>query len=146
VKKLLFALFCVFAFVQCRPTLYSASQLPTQFIEIGSYGGFAGATTSYYILPNGQQFMTSGTIGSPLTSNEITPVTAKVYKAMCSRLDAIRFNQLSGNELGNMTYFVRHKTRKSDHKIQWSFMDSVPLELVSFYQDALNNIKPQAIN
>ena len=145
-KKFLLAQFCVFAFVQCRPTLYSVIQLPIQFIEIGSYGGFAGATTSYYILPNGQQFMTSGTIGSPLTSNEITPVTAKVYKAMCSRLDAIRFNQLSGNELGNMTYFVRRKTNKLDHKVQWSSMDSGPPELVSFYNDALTTIKPQAIN
>lgn len=145
-KKLLVALFCLFAFVHCRPTLYSVSQLPTHYIEIGSYGGFAGTTTSYYILPNGQQFMTSGTIGSPLTSNEIAPVTAKVYKAMCSRLDAIRFNQLSGNEVGNMTYFVRRKTDKSDHKMQWSSMDSGPPELVSFYNDALTTIKPQAIN
>jgi hypothetical protein len=146
VKKSLVALFCVFAFVQCRPTLYSVSKLPTHYIEIGSYGGFAGTTTSYYILPNGQQFITSGAIGSPLTSNEIAPVTAKVYKAMCSRLDAIRFNQLSGNEVGNMTYFVRRKTNKSDHKMQWSSMDGGPPELVSFYQDALNNIKSQAIN
>jgi len=146
VKKLLFALFCVFAFVQCRPTLYSASQLPTQFIEIGSYGGFAGTTTSYYILPNGQQFMATGTIGSPLTSNEIIPISTKTYNAMCSRLEAMRFNQLSLNDVGNMTYFVRRKTNKSDHKIQWSSMDSGPPELVSFYQDALNNIKPQAIN
>jgi len=146
VKKFLFALFCVFAFMQCRPTLYSVSQLPTQFIEIGSYGGFAGTTTSSYILPNGQQFMTSGTIGSPLTSNEIVPVTVKVYKAMCSRLDAIRFNQLSGNEEGNMTYFVRRKTNKLDHKVQWSSMDSGPPELVSFYNDALTTIKTQAIN
>ncbi|MDA0778393.1 MAG: hypothetical protein O3C19_04920 [Bacteroidetes bacterium] len=145
-KKSLVALFCVFAFVQCRPTLYSVSKLPTHYIEIGSYGGFAGTTTSYYILPNGQQFITSGAIGSPLTSNEIAPVTAKVYKAMCSRLDAIRFNQLSGNEVGNMTYFVRRKTNKSDHKMQWSSMDGGPPELVSFYQDALNNIKSQAIN
>ena len=145
-KKSLVALFCVFAFVQCRPTLYSVSKLPSHYIEIGSYGGFAGTTTSYYILPNGQQFITSGAIGSPLTSNEIAPVTAKVYKAMCSRLDAIRFNQLSGNEVGNMTYFVRRKTNKSDHKMQWSSMDGGPPELVSFYQDALNNIKSQAIN
>ena len=65
---------------------------------------------------------------------------------MCSRLDAIRFNQLSGNEVGNMTYFVRRKTNKSDHKMQWSSMDGGPPELVSFYQDALNNIKSQAIN
>jgi hypothetical protein len=147
-RKVFIAIICIFSFTHCQQKLYSLSNLPKQFIEIGSYGGFAGTAKSFFFLPNGQRFMNSGFLGAENkdNANEIEKMKPKAFKEMLSNLKKMNFDKLELNEIGNMTYFVKLKTKKTEKKIQWNNMDTAPPELVQFYREALKNIKPQAIN
>jgi hypothetical protein len=147
-KKLLAAVLCVMGFAQCHHKQYTLQDLPKQFIEIGSYGGFAGTAKTYMFMPNGQRFMSSGILGGNETSsaNEIAKASPKEFKSMLKNLKDLKFKDMDLNEVGNMTYFVRLKSKKSDKKIQWSNMDTAPQALVEFYRTSLKNLQTAAIN
>jgi hypothetical protein len=115
---------------------------------MGSYGGFAGAMKSYIFMPNGQRFMSSSILGSDASTNanEIEKLKTADFKTMLKSLKKMDFNKLELNEVGNMTYFVTLKNKKSEKKIQWSNMDTAPKELVEFYHTSLKNINTAAIN
>ena len=63
-KKLLMGIVCILTFSQCNNKIYSLDNLPKQYIEIGSFGGIAGLSKSYYLFPNGQRFMKQTFMGS----------------------------------------------------------------------------------
>jgi hypothetical protein len=147
-KKIFVAILCVFGLSQCHHKVYTFDNLPKQFIEIGSYGGFAGTSKSFYFLPNGQRFMNEGVLGAEDAKNaiEIEKAEPKDFRAMTKGLRKMDFKKIELNEIGNMTYYIRLKSKKKDKKIQWSTMDTAPASLVSFYKESVKNIKTEAIN
>jgi len=115
---------------------------------MGSYGGFAGTAKSYFFFPNGQRFLNKALMGSADTTNaqEIEKSSPKDFKQILKSLKTLDFKNLELNEVGNMTYFVKLKTKKDEKLVQWSNMDTAPKALVDFYRTTLKNINIQAIN
>lgn len=146
-KKLLIAFLCLVGFTQCNNKVYSLQNLPKQFIEIGSYGGFTGMQESYFLMPNGQRFFNNSMPGDTNFSNaiEIERAEPKVFKEAIKDLKKMDFDKIDLNENGNMNYFIRLKKKKEEQQVVWSNMDTAPAELVSFYKTSIKNLKTDAI-
>lgn len=146
-KKLLTAFLCLIGFTQCNNKVYSLQNLPKQFIEIGSYGGFTGMQESYFLMPNGQRFFNISMPGDTSFENaiEIEKTEAKNFKSLVKELKQLDFNEINLNESGNMNYFIRLKKKKSEKQVVWSNMDTAPEALVTFYRNTLKNLKSEAI-
>ncbi|MDA8886009.1 hypothetical protein OAD66_04565 [Bacteroidia bacterium] len=142
-KKLFVAILCVFGLTQCHNKAYSLNDLPKEYIQIGSYGGFAGTAKTYFFFPNGQRILSSVILGSDTvqSANDITKATPKDFKEMLKGLNEMEFCDMDLNEIGNMTHFIRLKTKKEDKSVQWSDMNKAPEALVSFYRNTLKNLK-----
>lgn len=135
-------------FSQCSPKVYSISNLPSKYIQIGSYGGFTGSVETFFFFPNGQRFLalSSPTSDIPESSNEIEGSSKKEFQSMLNTLEEIDFYKIDMMEIGNMTYFIRVKTEKLDKSVQWGDNSTIPKSLESFYQNALKDIDKAAIN
>lgn len=133
---------------QCKSKVYSMNNLPNEFIEIGSYGGFTGAQKTIYFFPNGQRFIAESRPenAESIVTNEIESFEAEDFKQMKDELIQMNFQEIEENETGNMTYFIRYKTRKKDNTVKWSNLDTGPPNLKSFYTKFLRNIREAAIN
>ncbi len=147
-QKILLAFICFLGFTQCISRVHSVGELPMQYIEMGSSGGFAGTTNSYYFFPNGQRFVNKGPMGAmgAADAQEIAPATPKDFKKILKSLKKMDFIDIQLNETGNMRYFVMLKTKKDKKLVQWSNMDTAPKALVNVYRSALKNINTTAIN
>jgi hypothetical protein len=130
-------------FTQCTTKTYTLDQLPQQFIEIGNYGGFTGASTSYYLLQNGQRFYSRGiaVASSSASGKELEPTKSKAFKAKLKELKRLGFSDIDFNEKGNMTHFVRLKTKKKNHTISWGDPKKAPQEVVAFYTTFLKDMQ-----
>lgn len=147
-KSILLSLLSVLLLTQCKQHTYNLEDLPKEYIQIGSFGGFAGQVTTYFFFPNGQRFTGEG-IGSGdgiSESKEIQQGTPDNFKRMKSQLFENEFGKIKLNEIGNMTYFIRLKTKKTDHAVQWNNMDTAPKFLVEFYSNNTRSLKTEAIN
>lgn len=138
----------IFPLCGCSPKTYSLEELPKEYIQIGSYGGFAGNVTTRFFFPNGQRFIAEGIgTGDGVTSSkEIEPFTCKEFKEMKASLSSMNFEQIILDDIGNMTYFIRLKNKKTDHTVQWNNLDTAPEALVLFYNKNILSLNTDAIN
>jgi len=146
-KKLLTAFLCLVGFSQCHHKVYSLQNLPKNFIEIGSYGGFTGMQESYFLMPNGQRFFNNNMPGDTNFNNaiELEKTETKAFKKVLKTLEKLDLEELNLNEPGNMNYFIRLKEKKEEEMVLWSNMDSAPTELVTFYKNTIKGLKTEAI-
>ena len=146
-QKVWLAFICLLGFAQCNNKVYSLRDLPQIYIEMGSSGGFAGTANSYYFFPNGQRFVSKGPMGTvgAADAQEIESATPKDFKEILRSLKKMDFKAINLNEVGNMIYFVKRKTKKDEKVVQWSNMDTAPKALVDVYRSALKNINTTAI-
>ncbi len=147
-RNFVILLMCVLTLSQCKSKIYSMDNLPKEFIEIGSYGGFAGTQKTIYFFPNGQRFMAESRRDNAerIVTNEIESYGTEDFKQMKDELIQMNFHEIQQNEVGNMTYFIRFKTKKMDSTVKWSNMDTGPLNLTNYYTKFLRNIQEAAIN
>ena len=131
-KRILALLTIALCLVACKSKTYSLEELPSSFIEMGNYGGFAGSTESFYLFPNGQRFYSHSFSGT----KELVSGTKKDYKSIYKMLKEMGVHDMDLNMAGNMNYYLRIKTKKIDHKLVWSDGASVPEELSNY----LNNL------
>ena len=141
-KKIFVAILCLLGFTQCHNKLYSLNDLPNEYIQVGSYGGFVGTAKTYFFFPNGQRIVSSSILGSDTveSANDIPKASPKEFKNMLKGLSDMEFCDMDLNEIGNMTHFIRLKTKKEDKSVQWSDMNKAPEALVSFYRNTLKNL------
>lgn len=137
---------CLLVFSQCTSRVHSFEDLPKEYIEMGSFGGFAGVTIRYYFLPSGQRFVYQGDLSTMTNTEEIEKITPKEYKNLQQSLKDIDFKNIELNETGNMTYFIRCKTPRDENLVQWSNMDTAPEAVVELYRSSLKNINTAPIN
>ena len=146
-KKCFIAILCLIGFAQCGSKNYSIASPTKQYIEMGSYGGFAGVSKVYTFLSNGQRFKSKGLMGAiEQNSKELEKGESADFKAMLNGLKEVNFDNLDLNETGNMTYFIKLVNKKKEKKIQWANMDTAPKELVYFYRNTLRNLNKPALN
>ncbi len=139
-KKLLAACLCILTFSHCNNKVYSLDNLPNQFIELGSYGGFTGIAETFHIFPNGQTILENSLEGS----TELAKKKPKAFKNLVKNLKEINFSEIDLDNPGNLNYFIRLKTKKTDKKVLWSDSSKVPEGLKDFYRNTLKEFNQKA--
>jgi hypothetical protein len=145
-KKFVIIVLCILGLTQCGTKTYSLESPTKQYIELGSYGGFAGVSMVYTFLSNGQRFKSEGLMGAEAKSQELEKGDDAAFKNMLKEMKVLDFKNIELNEVGNMTYFITLKSKRKEKKIQWNNMDMAPKELVYFYRNTLRSLKKSAIN
>ncbi len=127
--------------------MYSLTEMPQQFLEVGNYGGFTGASSNYYLLPNGQRFFSKGVIATSENASkvELEQLKPKAFKAKIKELKNIDFSKINHTEKGNMTHYVRLKTKKKDHTVSWANSETAPQQVVMFYNTLMKEMKTDLI-
>jgi hypothetical protein len=140
-KNLLIASLVILGLSNCSNKVYSLQDKPKEYIEMGSYGGFAGLAETYYFFPNGQRFFETG-----FMSDSVKQVTAietselETYAKMVEELNAMNFSEIKSTPPGNMTYYIFHKTKKTNHKVVWKNMEEAPEVLQQFFQKSTQKL------
>ena len=142
-RVLVLVMLASLGFTQCKTKTYTLDTLPKAFITLGNYGGFTGASSTFYLFPNGQRFMKKGVVVSTKTNTttELTQVSSRQFKKKLKELKKMNFWETAYTKKGNLTHFVRLKTKKADHTISWSNPENAPQQVVSFYNALLREMK-----
>ena len=126
-KYVYFVILVALGISACSNKVFLPSELPKQFIEIGSYGGIAATQRSYYFFPNGQRYASNGLLGvDTADTKELPQLEPKAFKTMLKSLKAMSFDQLDVNQVGNRTYFIKLKTKKQEKIVQWDNIRTAP--------------------
>lgn len=119
--------------LHCNRTTYTAEDFPaTDYLAFGKGGGFAGTTTTYYLLDNGQVFVQTGIGEAPKLP--FATVSRRTARQLLRDYDA----QLVGKAItapGNMTTFLRRVTTDTAYIQTWGDTDVIPdAALTDFYK------------
>lgn len=102
--------------LQCKTPDYTPDDYPAAQIHFGSGGGFAGTYTHYYLFENGELFTNSTT---DKNYKKIKKIKKNQVSQIFSNYEFLKLDEYNLDEPGNMTYYIRFKNNKNDHKIQW---------------------------
>ncbi len=120
---------------QCNRTSYTPATFPeTDYLSFGSGGGYAGALTTHYLLPNGQLFTTEGIVGEKVPAGKISARKAKrLIQEYQDSLSSVQYDVP-----GNAYYFLEWTGAVEKHKIQWAKgQDNAPAAAADFYKQLL---------
>ena len=146
-KKSFVAILCILGLSHCSHKTYTLESPTKQYIEVGSYGGFAGASTIFTFLSNGQRFKSEGVMGAvQMDKQELEKGDHSDFKELQKGLKTFNFKDMELDEVGNMTYFVTLIKNNKKKKIRWSSMDTAPQDLVYFYRTTLLGLNKSAVN
>ncbi len=130
-KRLGFVFIALFVLAACSKK-YTAANLPREFVEIGSGGGFTGIYTYYKITPNGQVFKTaSGASGYA----EVGKLPKKIAKNAIKHLN--KAVDSCDAKSGNMNYFVFLGTKDTMYNWLWSDSNKPPAAAVDMVYTSL---------
>ncbi|HBE42340.1 MAG TPA: hypothetical protein DDW27_14265 [Bacteroidales bacterium] len=105
-------------------------------IHFGRTGGFTNIPVEYLINAKGEVLRISAF--EPDTVNRI-PV--KRLKSIIRELKDIDFKHIELNDPGNMSYFIKVRTREYENSVTWN--DLTPNDtLKDFYKKLIRTIKP----
>lgn len=104
-------------------------------LYFGKTGGFTNVPMEYVINPNGNitKIMNDSTI-------KIKEISAKKLKDIDKALTEINFKNLKLNEYGNITYYIRVKSKSFDNIVHWTDTSNNK-ELKDLYNKLLNTLK-----
>lgn len=111
-------------------------QLET-YLEVGSYGGFTGESTSVFLLRDGRNFEQSQKNG-PLTPRK--NVSKKEAAALFEQAGKIKWDELPAQDFGNMNYFIKFHQPHKTYKIVWGYKGPEPPVEIKPLHNALNNL------
>ncbi|GJM31547.1 MAG: hypothetical protein DHS20C18_05480 [Saprospiraceae bacterium] len=121
--------------IACNTTLYTPDNLPERQLHFGSGGGFAGTSTEYLLLDNGQLFRNEGKGYTSLESAR-PGAARRVFKAFYKmNLDTLDYNQP-----GNLYYFIKMQDRGTTYEITWGGFQDAPSKALEVYYQSLNQI------
>lgn len=86
---------------------------------IGSGGGFTGIYRGYRLCSDGRVYGWSAPAGGRDTGTILftDPDSVAVFFGM---IDAMNFQQLNYNDVGNMNWYVELQQHGEEHRVQWS--------------------------
>jgi hypothetical protein len=138
-KPVFLLLFLLPFLFKCNRTAYNSANFPADYLAFGEGGGFSGEVTTYFLLPNGQVFQTSGFSSDTLIYAQIKKRTAK---SLLERFTSLGLDTLDFNHPGNKYRFVeKHgdgevlKLSMGDHQMP------TPVLLKDFYQELSKSVK-----
>ena len=117
---------------QCNRTTFTAVTFPeSDYLTFGSGGGYAGALTTHYLLPNGQLFTSEGIVGEKVSTGKIGARKAKKFiQEYQDSLSTVQYDVP-----GNYYYFLEWIGAEEKHKIQWAKgQDDAPAVAADFYE------------
>lgn len=85
-------------------------------MTFGHYGGFTGASSTYYIFENGQAFLYESLTK---TSDTLQRLKKLVAKEIFKEVNRSKVKELKMNEPGNMSYFIAVHNGKEKHEVVW---------------------------
>jgi len=131
--RILLALLGTALLLHCNRTTYTAEDFPaTDYLAFGKGGGFAGTTTTYYLLDNGQVFVQTGIGDAP--KQPFATLPRRAARQLLRDYDA-RLASQSLAAPGNMTTFLRRVTADTTYVQTWGSADVVPdTALTNFYK------------
>ncbi len=121
--------------VACSSTQYTLDTLPERQLYFGSGGGFAGTTTEYMLLDNGQLFR-----NDPKGYTPLEPAKAGEARRAFKQFYKMKLDTLSYNEPGNLYYFIRMKDEGATYEITWGSNKDLPNDNIETYYQRLNQI------
>lgn len=111
-------------------------QLET-YLEVGSYGGFTGESTSVFLLQDGRTFEQHQRNG-PLTPRK--NVSKKEAATLFEQAGKIKWNELPAQDFGNMNYFIKYHQPDTSYEIVWGHKGPEPPVDIKPLYNALNNL------
>jgi hypothetical protein len=131
--RILLALLGAALLLHCNRTTYTSENFPaTDYLAFGKGGGFAGTSTTYYLLDNGQVFVQTGIGEAPKLPFVTLP--RRAARQLLRDYDARLANQAL-TAPGNMTTFLRRVTADTAYVQMWGGADVVPdTVLTNFYK------------
>ena len=130
---------CLIAAFSCNRPTYSLQSPPADHLVFGSGGGFTGAVTEYYVLPDGQLFLVDG-LQKDTTALE--PIKRKQAKEIVAQCQALNLREQAIQQPGNRYYFIRQGTVDGIVEATWGAAGYTPPTAVTdFYQELMNLVK-----
>lgn len=131
--RILLILLVTALLLHCNRTTYTAEDFPdTDYLAFGKGGGFAGTTTTYYLLDNGQVFLQTGLGDTP--KQPFATIARRTARQLLRDYDA----QLVDKAItapGNVTTFLQRVTTDTTYVQSWGSADVVPdTALTDFYK------------
>lgn len=120
------------------PATYKGRQ-----VAVGSGGGFAGFSTTYYLLDNGQLFgRRSQDTAFTLIGKQTSTNTKRVFATV---EDKCKVKTTRFDNPGNVYKFVQWRKGKQDYKVAWGAPGTtVPVNYPKFYESFMAMIPASA--
>lgn len=129
---------CLLVAFACNRPSYSLQSPPADHLVFGSGGGFTGAVTEYYLLPDGQLFKIEGL---QKDTTVLEPLKRKHTKRIMEGCQGLNLGELAIQEPGNRYYFIHQSTADGLVKASWGAADyTPPTEVTDFYQDLMDTV------
>ena len=119
----------------CKSNKYDVDNLPVEQLHFGTSGGYAGITSTYVLLKNGQLFY-QASASTAVEKKE--PRKKKVGKHHFEKAAKINWDQLPKTEPGNMNYFIAWNKGEKKYRYTWS--NKNPDESMAKWFEALNQM------
>lgn len=138
--KPVFTLFLLLPFLfQCNRTTYSSTTFPADYLAFGEGGGYSGAVTTFFLLPNGQIFQNNGFNADTLA---FTQISKKSATQLVERFSSLGLDTLDFNHPGNLYQFVEKHTADNVTKLSMGDLQTAaPSSLKDYYQELSEIIK-----
>lgn len=136
----LLALFVLLALAnQCKPSRYTADNLPDEHLRFGNGGGFAGIETTYTLLENGQLF--KSTMGTPEVV-ALKNCPRKTAKQLFETAESLGLEKLDFAHPGNTYSFIEYTDDGKTNRITWgSRGQSVDEKIQALYEQLVQLTK-----
>lgn len=122
----------------CKTTSFTPDKFEGRMLTFGSAGGFTGASTTYYLIDNGE-FYVEKNMEERVKLNKIKK---KVVDQMFSNYDLLNFKDLDLNVPGNMSKTLMMSSNGEEKEIKWGgFDDGSPPILNTFYSNLMKIAK-----
>jgi hypothetical protein len=109
----------------------------TDRISFGRTGGFTNMTVEYALFENGKVYKIKGSEMVKVCRIKKERVSEIVCSITCSG-----FKDLTINEPGNMTYFIKVVRSDFQNEVRWSDNDQNP-QLKALYDSLMNTVKSE---
>ena len=120
----------------CNNSRAMANKRVKTEIHFGRTGGFTNIPVEYLINSKGEVLRLSA--GNPETVNLIT---SKRLKSIISELNRIDFQHIESDDPGNISYFIKVRTREYENSVRWN--DLTPNDtLKNIYKELLTTLRP----
>ncbi|MFZ1790923.1 MAG: hypothetical protein WAT92_21545 [Saprospiraceae bacterium] len=141
---LFLTLFCLLLMnFSCNKEVITPNNYSKNMIILGSGGGFTGAVSQYYLLENGLVFRSGNT---DTTFTEIGKLEKDIANQLFESYLTLNLDKQHLDEPGNRYYFMIHKAKGQEHKLQWGYKELTNKTPEIFHKNFMSLVKKLEIS